>query len=148
MKRSIRTTLAIIAQCVLVACGNSDADNITDVLTRCAQISEKPAGFSPGLKAKIVAEAFQNMDVSRCPPDFRAAFREHVFAWQQAAPYFANENVATSIFEKLAANTTQDSQLAGQAGQQAARKINETYEALVKIAEKHGARIPQSGSGL
>lgn len=145
MKQTIRSTFALVALSFLVACGRSDADRISDVLDRCAQISEKPAGFSPGLKAKIVAEAFQKMDVSRCPADFRAAFQEHVFAWQQAAPYFANENVATSIFEKLAANNTNDPSLAGQAGQQAARKIKETYEVLTKVAAQYGARIPKTG---
>ena len=149
MKTTIRTTITILALSLLVACSKTPADRITDVLSQCAQVSHKAAALNsnPGAQANYVASSFQSMDVSQCPADFRMAFQAHAFAWQQAAPYLANDSVATAFFEGLAAGATDDPRFIGQAGQQAAyaaQQINQTYYVLTQIAAKYGARIPRS----
>lgn len=145
----IRTILAIAAFSILAACGKSDATRITDVLKQCAQVSQKASSIpmSPVEKANYVAAAFQKMDVTRCPAEFRVAFQAHVNAWSQAAPYIANDNMATSLLEGATAGVTEDPRFIGQASQQAAeagQRINQTYFDLTEIAARYGARIPRS----
>ena len=152
MKTTARTLIAFIAFSLIAGCSKSDGDRITEILNQCAQNSHKAAALNsnPGAQANYVASSLQGMDVSKCQADFRMAFQAHAFAWQQAAPYLSNNNVATAFFEGLAAGATDDPRFIGQAGQQAAyaaQQINQTYYTLTQIAAKYGARIPRSVVG-
>ncbi len=132
--------------------GGSDANRITKVLNRCAEISRQAARYNndPGMQASFFASEAQKIDVSRCPPDFRMAFQAHIFAWQQAAPAFANNNFATNFLEGFMAGTSGDSRFLGGANRgagMATQNINSTYFELTQIAARYGAKIPTSIAG-
>jgi hypothetical protein len=149
MNTFCRFLASIVVTFLIAACGRSDADNISRVLEQCAATSKRAAVYNnnPGVQANFVARESANVDVSNCPQDFRMAFQAHVFAWQQAAPVIANNNLGTALIEGLAAGATDDPRYIGQADQQAAyatQQINDTYYVLTQIAAKYGARIPRS----
>ena len=78
------------------------------------------------------------------------AYQAHVFAWQQAAPALANDQIGTAFLEGLASGLTNDPRYIGQAGGQAQfaiQQINATYFELTQIAARYGARIPRSAVG-
>lgn len=55
---------------------------------------------------RYIAERMQRIDITRCPPEFRLAFQQHVNAWAQAAPYIQADTPLTAFFEGLYAGAT------------------------------------------
>ena len=147
----LRPFLAAVIALALTGCG-SDASRITSVLKECKKVSHEAQIFrnNPEAMANFIANGFQKIDVTRCPPEFREAFQAHVFAWQQAAPALGNNTFGTAFIEGFAAGMTNNPGYIGQASEQAAyagQQINATYYVLAQIAAHYGARIPRSAAG-
>ena len=151
MKTRFQALLCGLGLVVLAGCG-SDSSRITSVLEKCAAVGRQSASVpgGPGSQANFIARQFQGIDVTGCPADFRMAYQAHVFAWQQAAPALANDQIGTAFLEGLASGLTNDPRYIGQAGGQAQfaiQQINATYFELTQIAARYGARIPRSAVG-
>ena len=130
----------------------SEASRISKVLDRCAEIGHRAAQYNsnPSAQANFIATEFQKIEVSGCPQDFRVAFQAHIYAWQQATPALANDNLATNFLEGVLSGETGDSRFIGSASGQAAaatQQINATYFELTQIAARYGAHIPNAVVG-
>lgn len=143
--------VALAIELLLSACSRSPANRITVVLNQCSEISQRAAAWNnnPSQQAQFVAVQFQNIDVTKCPADFRMAFQRHIFAWQQAAPALDQGNQLAAFFGEIIAGAAQNPNYVPQTHQadQAMESINATYFQVTQIAAKYGARIPQSVVG-
>jgi hypothetical protein len=150
--KSVLLVLFAATSVALTGCTRSDADWISSVLNRCAEVSRRAAAYNanPGVQADFIATEFQKIDVSSCPADFRMAYQAHVFAWQQAGPALANNSFGTNVLEGVVAGLTENPGFIGGASGQASmatEQINGTYYQLTQIAARYGARIPTSVTG-
>jgi hypothetical protein len=132
---------------------------IENILNECAQEGKKVDQSSMNAvdAAFYVANKMEYMDVSSCPQDFRAAFRQHIEAWRALANHlsYPSSNPTTVVDEdtfqsgkNIALNKDFNSfyfpppkeditaSLSG--------AVNSTYLQLIAIAEKYGARIHDS----
>lgn len=145
MKKLFNIGLFLI---VLSGCSQSPAGRIERVLNRCTEISKEASKFQdPAAQAGYVADAIQGIDTSRCPPDFRVAFQEHINAWRHAESAYSANTFGNNILEGALAAITENPQMIGQtafAAGDAFQHINATYYRLVTIATAHGARVPLS----
>lgn len=144
----------LVALCVfwafmlLAGCSRSPADSMTHVLTECADIAKDARAHArdEAALAGYIADHFQAVDTSGCPPEFRAAFQAHVNAWRQAQYAYANNTVANNFVEGAVAGFTGDYSGVGQTlgtAYQAGQDINNTYYRLTVFAAASGARIPR-----
>lgn len=146
---NIVITLALIG---LSSCGVSEADSITRVLNKCAKISTESSRYNTDVTAQatFIADSFQNINVSACPPDFRLAYQAHITAWRNASFAYANNTVGNAMIEGFVAGLTNDQRYFAQSQGNAAyatQQINETYYVLTQVAAAYGARIPVSVVG-
>ncbi len=141
--------LLLLCVALITGCNRSPAGRIETVLNRCAEISKKASAMQAdnSVKAGFVADEFQSLDVTGCPPDFRAAFQEHINAWRQAQSAYANNTVVNNVAEGVFAAVTENPNGLGavqDAADSATQDINSTYYNLTEIAARYGARIPRS----
>lgn len=147
-----RAVMAFGLTLALLGCGRSPETAIESVLNRCARLSDQVnrSQAKPGEAAAFLAASMQDIDTRACPPEFRLAFQQHINAWREAAPYFAQDTGLNAFIDGFAAGLMQDASLVGASGQAAAaasQNINATYYQLVNIAAAHGARVPNSVVG-
>lgn len=148
LKTATLIQVVILTLCI-GGCSKSPENAIESVLKKCAQNTEKvnDSNMSAAQAAQYLASEMQKMDTSDCPPEFRAAFQQHINAWRDASGYFAQNTGLNAFFEGLAAGYFQDSSFYGVSQQNAAiaaQNINATYNQLVTIAAAHGASVPES----
>ena len=139
---------ALILPLLLIGCG-SDASHIEKILNRCAEISRQVSGrgLGPATQARMVADAFQTLNVSDCPVDFRIAFQDHINAWRNAQAAFSSNNLPNNFLEGFIAGVREDPASIGCLQAQAnlaASQVNATYYELTRIAARYGARIPRA----
>lgn len=108
------------------------------------------------------AEVMRGIDVSKCPPEYRAAYIDHIYAWQYAAKVQAawnqlesDRNVAGTIIAALIDQAVDGSgkadiqNLADQEEQLkrlravASQQISDTFQKVERIAALYGASLPQ-----
>ena len=133
---------------LMSGCNQSPAARIERVLNQCAKIAAKASVYQDtSVQAGYVAREFQAVDVSDCPPEFRAAFQDHVNAWSQAQISYGQNSVANNIVQGAVAALTDNPSSIASLGLQAFaanQDINNTYYRLTMIAATYGARIPHS----
>lgn len=146
---SILIVLASLAFGIIGSPFNQEASAIERVLREEGAVIRQAKSKYPRNsidQTRFVAGQMQSIDTSRCPPDFRYAFQQHVNAWEQAVPYvFANTGL-TAFFEGLYAGYTEDYGVIGTANyqaQMALRYVDSTFHEVKSISAKYGAKIPQ-----
>jgi hypothetical protein len=144
-------TLANVAllSLVLVGCSKTADRAIEDVLNRCARITKhvNSSKMSAAEAATYIANEDQKIDLRDCPPEFRVAFQQHINAWRQAAPYFAQDTGLAAFLEGFAAGMSGNDSMVGLTHENASiasQNINSTYYQLVNLAAAYGARVPNS----
>lgn len=142
-------TQIIIASLFISSCSKSSDDAIESVLNDCADKSAyvNNSAMSAAKAAQYIALEMQKIDTGDCPPEFRTAFQQHINAWRNASGYFAQNTPLNAFLEGYAAGHFGDASLYGVSQRNAAmaiQNINNTYYALVNIAAKHGAKVPES----
>ena len=140
---------AALAVTALTGCSRSPASRIEKVLNQSAEVSKKAGALSadPARQAAAVADGFQAIDASGCPPDFRVAFQQHINCWRQAQSAFAGNTLGNNIAEGFVAGLTENYSGLGASQNAAAvanQQINDSYYQLTAIAAAHGARVPRS----
>lgn len=130
--------------------GNLEAAAIEKALEQDQAIYHEAKSKFPNNAAqatRYIAEKMQRIDITRCPPEFRLAFQQHVNAWAQAAPYIQADTPLSAFFEGLYAGATDDYRLLGVSSYQAnvaKEQIGATYRVVLTVAAAYGARIPDS----
>lgn len=130
--------------------GNPEAAAIEKALEEDQAIYREAKSRFPNNAAQAtrhIAERMQRIDITRCPPEFRLAFQQHVNAWAQAAPYIQADTPLSAFFEGLYAGATDDYRLLGLSNHQAnvaKEQIGATYRVVLNVAAAYGARIPDS----
>ncbi len=146
---SILIVIASLALGILGSPFNHEASAIEKVLKEEGGIIKQAKSKHPRNsieQTRYVAGRMQSIDTSRCPPDFRYAFQQHVNAWEQAVPYVSANTGLTAFFEGLYAGYTEDYRMIGTANYQAQvalRYIDSTFHEVKSISAKYGAKIPQ-----
>ena len=130
--------------------GNPEAVAIEKALEQDQAIYNEAKSKFPNNAAqatRYIAERMQRIDITRCPPEFRLAFQQHVNAWAQAAPYIQADTPLTAFFEGMYAGATDDYSNLGISNHQAnvaKAQIGDTYRVVLNVAAAYGARIPES----
>ncbi len=128
--------------------GSPEAAAIEKVLNQDQALCLEAKSKFPNSAAQAtrhVAERMQQIDTSRCPPEFRLAFQQHVNAWRQSVPYIQADTPVTAFFEGLYAGATDDYSVLGLSSQQARlanEQVNVSYREVLNVAAVYGARIP------
>lgn len=152
---AVFTLFLLLTALVHQGCRQSPGACIENILNECAQDSKNinQSSMNATEAAFYVANKMESMDVSSCPQDFRAAFGQHLEAWRALANHLSHptSNPTTVVNEETF-----------QSGKNIALKkdfnpfyfpppeedlsgaVNSTYLQLIAIAEKYGARIPDS----
>jgi len=67
---------------LFVGCSPSPDRAIEKVLNQCAKNTAKVNGsnISAAQAASFLASEMQKMDTRNCPPEFRAAFQQHIYS--------------------------------------------------------------------
>jgi ABC-type transport system involved in cytochrome bd biosynthesis fused ATPase/permease subunit len=100
--------------------------------------------------------AMQQVDMSGCPDDFRAAYADHIKAWEQAGKVHQaivdlNNNgtleaAAITVFGPHAAPWASREQAASELDRlqkAASNEIHTTWARVTAVAQKYGAQVPQ-----
>lgn len=146
---SILIVMASFAFGILGSPFNQEASAIERVLREEGAVIRQAKSKYPRNsidQTRFVASQIQSIDTSRCPPDFRYAFQQHVNAWEQAVPYVSANTGLTAFFEGLYAGYTEDYRVIGTANyqaQMALRYVDSTFHEVKSISAKYGAKIPQ-----
>jgi hypothetical protein len=140
--------LLILLCLAFSGCNQSPASRIEKVLNKCAALSAESSGqATPDAKIDYFIRGTQAIDTSKCPPEFRVAFQEHVNAWLRYQSAASQNTLGNNILEGAVAGASGNMNLIGQtAGNASAANdyVNETYFRLTEIAAAHGARVPRS----
>lgn len=131
-----------------LSAANPGAAAIETVLNADLDLSKRAASLhrnDAGMRARYTAIEMQRIDLTRCPPDFRVAFQDHINAWSEAVPYIAANTPLAAFLEGLYSGYTQDYSALGWSQNQAdlaAYQIHRTYQEVLRSAAAHGARVP------
>lgn len=100
-KKTVTLIQIVILTFCIVGCSKSPEAAIESVLNQCAQNTQKVnnSDMSAAQAAQFLASQMQKMDTSDCPPEFRAAFQQHINAWRDASGYFAQNTPLNAFLE-------------------------------------------------
>lgn len=130
--------------------GNPEAVAIEKALEQDQAIYQEAKSSFPNSAVqatRYIADRMQRIDITRCPPEFRLAFQQHVNAWAQAAPYIQADTPLSAFFEGMYAGATDDYSNLGLSNHQAnvaKAQIGDTYRVVLNVAAAYGARIPET----
>ena len=85
----------------------------------------------------------QKIDLSGCPDDFQAAFREHIRAWLGYAEFAARYGGFRGFFRGFfSPNPLGTVVTAASEASEAEQKIRSTWDEVTRLARKYGAKVP------
>lgn len=113
----------IIGIVLLAGCSNDSAVKIENVLLKDTLIPYQLTNQDPN-KPKRISELMSLIDLSDVPPDFSAAFKEHIAAWGKSGEATQTGN------KKLKEQAKQD--------------IKSSFEKVQSIAQNYHAKLPPS----
>lgn len=139
---------------ILPGCGGNNATSIEKVLKQDSVTSDNATSIAD------VVKRMRAIDLSSCPNDFKAAYVEHIHAWESAASiesevqmFSERYNSSSGLLESFLRGAMFDFGMVGEAGaaydrlvahqQQVSADIQRTFHDVENIAIKFGAQLPQ-----